>query len=206
VEFSDDSPRGSRSGIEESGLRDGRAKVLGELGDERVGLTLYQRLAELGETPGEVDVGDNPNLRLLRSRLFETGLDVGCHAGAGAAVAAFALDTPVAVFGAAFYLGVAADVEAQGPDADANSALVRVAAEVLEVVKARDAIGSLVEVIEEVSDGLARGFDGDLVFKSQADNPLSLTLSPQGRGDLDCAPRGHGELVFRSLTAGEPSP
>ena len=171
VEFGDGRPLGSRSGIEVSGLRDGRAEVLGEFGDERVGLTFDQGLAELGEAAGEVDVGDDLNLRLLWSGLLETGLDVGRHAGAGTSVAAFALDTPVAVFRAAFNLGVAADVEAQRSNAHPDGAFVRVPAEVLEVMKAWDAVGSLVEVIEEVADGLARGFDGDLVFKSQADTP-----------------------------------
>jgi hypothetical protein len=63
-------------------------------------------------------------------------------------------------------------------------------------VKTGDAVGSLVEVIKEVTNGLPRGFDGDLVFKSQGDNPLSLTLSPEGRGDLDCPQRLHSELLF----------
>jgi hypothetical protein len=93
-----------------SGTGDCFTEVLSELGDERIGLAFDQGLAEFGKAAGEVDVGDNLNLCLLRSQLFETRLDVSCHACAGTAVAAFALDAPVAVLGAAFYLGMAADV------------------------------------------------------------------------------------------------
>jgi hypothetical protein len=150
-----------------SGTGDSFTEILGELGDERISLAFDQGLAQFGEAAGEVDVGDNLDLGLLRSQLFEAGLDVSCHACAGTAVAAFALNAPVAVLGAAFYLGVAADVEPQRSNADADGAFVSVATEVLEVLKAGDAVGSRVEVIKEVSDGLARGFYGDLVFKSQ---------------------------------------
>jgi hypothetical protein len=67
---------------------------------------------------------------------------------------------------------VAGDVEAEGADADANGAFELVGAELLEVLEVRDAVGGLVEVVEEGADGLTRGVDDDFVFESQGVTPF----------------------------------